>query len=686
MCAEARAATEPGADAGGLKVGAGNVAIASHSRSRLGSPGSMNAGRVSPSVALAAYAEAWIHGAKVVVFGDALSLLAERLVERGARHVQVYDADAARAAEANAASTLKQVSYAPLDLAGIALRDGAFDVGIVEDLAVAGQNPSVLLSTLRRALSRRGLALICSRNPDVSERLISDRATGGSASGGGVSGGDVSGEQPLGYYDFYDAVSQHFEEVRMLGQTPFVGYAIADFSAADASEVRIDTALLPGGAEEPERFLALASALPVSTDAFSVIQLPLSELELGGDRRDAEPVAKEALERAELERAELERAAAKIDDLEAALAALAAEGAREAEKHAAERVRDAERFAAERARDAEKFAAERSREAEKFAAERARDSEKLAERSREAEKLAAERARDAEKVAERSRNGDRQSRDVEKRALEKAFGEKLSALQAELDKREEWLAGLESRAATADQRADEAQTELERRNVDLAKAKVQLTRLEHQLEEDRRAKRLVEDAARTHKQELEKLSRRAEADAQRANELAAESKKLSSRVAELNLALAESEKRIKLAAEEGDEDVRAELTQLEALLKERAAEVSRLTSALHETERFGRQLISKLSELEASREPAPASPEIDSLMRRIAELSADLEAARWTISSLEANVGDDPTASSAASPTSSSLSTPSPEVGSAAGGPRRDEIPPGEPLPLPRAD
>jgi hypothetical protein len=676
MCAEASATTEPVADAGELKDGAGNVAIASHSRSRLGSPGSMNAGRVSPSVALAAYAEAWINGAKVVVFGDALSLLAERLVERGARHVQVYDADAARAAEANAASTLKQVSYAPLDLAGIALRDGAFDVGIVEDLAVAGQNPSVLLSTLGRALSRRGLALICSRNPDVSERLISDRATGGSASGGSVSGGDASGEQPLGYYDFYDAVSQHFEEVRMLGQTPFVGYAIADFSAADASEVRIDTALLPGGAEEPERFLALASALPVSTDAFSVIQLPLSELELGGERRDAEPVAKEALERAELERAELERAAAKIDDLEAALAALAAEGAREAEKHAAERVRDAERFAAERARDAEKFAAERSREAEKFAAERARDTEKLAERSREAEKLVAERARDAEKLAERSRNGDRQSRDVEKRALEKAFGEKLSALQAELDKREEWLAGLESRAATADQRADEAQTELERRNVDLAKAKVQLTRLEHQLEEDRRAKRLVEDAARTQKQELEKLSRRAEADAQRANELAAESKKLSSRVAELNLALAESEKRIKLAAEEGDEDVRAELTQLEALLKERAAEVSRLTSALHETERFGRQLISKLSELEASREPAPASPEIDSLMRRIAELSADLEAARWTISSLEANVGDAPTASSAASA----------EVGSAAGGPRRDEIPPGEPLPLPRAD
>jgi hypothetical protein len=632
----------------------------------------MNAGRVSPSVALAAYAEAWINGAKVVVFGDALSLLAERLVERGARHVQVYDANAIRAAEASAASKLKQVSYASLDLAGSTLRDGVFDVGIVEDLAVAGQDSKALLTTLGRVLSRRGLALIGSRNPDVPERLIPS---------------DVPSEQPLGYYDFYDAVSQHFEEVRMLGQTPFVGYAIADFSAADASDVRIDTALLPGGAEEPEWFLALASALPVSTDAFSVIQLPLSELELGGgDRREAEPAAKDAVERAELERAELERAAVKIDELEAALAALAAEGAREAEKHAAERARDAERFAAERARDAEKLAAERSREAEKHAAERAREAEKVAtERAREAEKLA-ERSRDVEKQAERSRDGDRQSRDAEKRALEKAFKEKLSALQAELDKREEWLTGLESRAATADQRADEAQAEIERRNVDLRKAKEQVTRLEHQLEEERRAKRLVEDAARAQKQELDKALRRAEADAQRASELAAESKKLSARVTELSLALAESEKKAKVAAEEGDEEVRAELTQLEALLKERAAEVARLTAALHETERFGRQLIIKLSQLEAAREPAPASPEVDALMRRIAELSADLEAARWTISSLEANVGEHPTASSA-TPAPSSASAPSlPDVGSAASGSRRDEIPPGEPLPLPRAD
>jgi hypothetical protein len=623
----------------------------------------MNAGRVSPSVALAAYAEAWINGAKVVVFGDALSLLAERLIERGARHVQVYDTDAARAAEASAASTLKQVSYAPIDLAGSAQRDGTFDVGIIEDLASAGQNPKALLGTLGRALSRRGLALIGSRNPDVTERLIPC---------------SPSAEPSLGYYDFYDIVSQHFEEVRMLGQTPFVGYAIADFSAADANDVRIDTALLPGGAEEPEWFLALASALPVSPDAFSVIQLPLSELELGagGARVEAEPAANERLE----------RAAQKIEELEAALAALAADGAREAEKHAAERASDAERFAAERARDAEKHAAERARELEKYGAERVR----------EAEKHAAERARDAGKLAERSREGDRQSRDQEKRELEKreldkrelekAYGEKLSALKAELDKREQWLAGLESRAATADERADAAQAELERRAGEVRKAKEQLVRLEHLLEDERRAKRQLEESARSQKQEIDKASRRATDESQRSSELAAESKKLSARVAELERALAESTKKAKQAVEEGDEEVRAELTQLEASLRERAAEVSRLTAALHETERFGRQLIAKLGALEAAREPLVASPELDVLTRRNAELSADLEAARWTISSLEANVGGQPTTSSAAA-SSPDRQTSTAETGSTApSSQRRDEIPPAEPLPLPGAD
>jgi hypothetical protein len=620
----------------------------------------MNAGRVSPSVALAAYAEAWISGAKVVVFGDASSPLAERLVERGARHVQVYDSDAARAAEATAASTLKQVSYASLELAGSSLRDGFFDVGIVEDLAVAGRNPKDLLTPLSRALSRRGLALIGSRNPGVAARLIPCA---------------VEAAEPLGYYDLYETVSQVFEEVRMLGQTPFVGYAIADFSASDASDVRLDTALLPGGAEEPEWFLALASAMPVSPDAFSVIQLPMADLDLAGSGERAERGA-EASARAE-------RAEAKVNELAEELARLAAERTRDAERHATERARDAERFTAERARDAERLAAEKAREA----AERTRDA---AERTREGEKHAADRARDAEK-----------------REHERQLTQKLQRLEAELAKREEWARGLESRAATADQRADDAQAESEklaagqrkvkaelehslaeqrRAKIELEhavaeqrkaraeleqfaaeqrkakaelehslaeqrKLKVEAARLGSELEEERRARKNLEDKARRHAQELE---RRVLGEEQRAAELGTQNAGLLARVDQLSAALAVGERKLKQVAEAGDEETRAELHGLEAMLKDRSAEVARLTAALHETERFGRQLIVELAELRSTREASPAdSTDVQALSRRNAELAADLEAARWTISSLEANLLEanvilDPTAAAAA--------------------------------------
>ncbi len=602
----------------------------------------MNAGRVSPSVALAAYAEAWISGAKVVVFGDALSPLAERLVERGARHVQVYDTDAARAAEATAASTLKQVAYAPLDLAGSSVRDGFFDVGIIEDLALAGKSPKDVLAPLSRALARRGLALVCSRNPGVTSRLIPCA---------------VEVAEPLGYYDFYETVSQHFEEVRMLGQTPFVGYAIADFSASDASDVRLDTALLPGGAEEPEWFLALASALPVSPDAFSVIQLPISELDLGGRGETAESA--ENIEGRVAANQRAERAEAKVHELAEELARIAAERTRDAERHATERARDAERFAAERTRDTEKHAAERAQQA--------------AERARDGEKQAATR-----------------SRDVDKREQDRLLTQKVARLEAELAKREEWARGLESRATTADQRADDAQGELERAHDDQRKLKAELEQLasehkklkaelartEPQLEEERRSRQKLEEKARRHEQELEQRERRAQGEVKATADLTREHASLAKRVEELSAALAASEQKAKQLGESGDEETRAELLGLEAMLKERAAEVGRLTAALHETERFGRQLIVELGELRAARAAEPSEgPDVQALTVRNAELAADLEAARWTISSLEANVALDPTIDPRIDPTGAGAASPS----TGAIGQRRDEIPPAEP-------
>jgi hypothetical protein len=559
----------------------------------------MNAGRVSPSLALAAYAETWISGAKVIVFGDALSPLPERLVERGARHVQVYDRDATRAAEATAAHRSKQIAYAALEDAGSTLRDGVYDVGIIEDLAAAQGDPNLLLKPLGRALSRRGMALIAARNPEIGRRLLAC---------------SLEAEQPIGYYDLYDTVSQHFDEVRMLGQTAFVGYAVADFSATEAAEVRIDTAFLPNGAEEPEWFLALVSALPVTADSFSVIQFPFADVQLPS--------------------------------------AVAERAPREAEPALRAQTQSAAAAAA-----------------------------------------------------------------------------KIVELQAELASREEWLTGLESRASTADQRADEMQSELDQLLADAARAKQELAKRDQRLEEELRAKKALEDGARALKQELDKLRKNAdgdadgtralkleldklrkaadidadgtralkleldklrkaangdadgtralkleldklkksaEAEARKGSKLEAEARLLTQRVEQLTAELRASELRLSQRAEAPDAESQSDLRELETRLTESAGEVSRLTEALHKTERFGRQLIAELNQLKAKTDADSVTRDVARLSQRNAELEANLEAARWTISSLQPNQGDEPAAT--------------------AGAKRRDESGSADPLRAPGAD
>lgn len=216
--------------------------------------------RLRPSIALAAYAEPLIDARRVLVCGDATSNLAEHLVSRGARSVHVFDTDAARVAEAATKNSSRNVSFATLNEDGLALRDGAFDVAIIENLVAVG-DVAFVLKAIRRALSARGAVLVACANPDVDVPLV------------------ASPNVPkisIDYYSLYDAVAEEFEYVRMLGQTPFVGYAIADFAPEGDPLPSLDTGFVPGGAEEPECFVALASEQPVALDEFAVIQLPFA--------------------------------------------------------------------------------------------------------------------------------------------------------------------------------------------------------------------------------------------------------------------------------------------------------------------------------------------------------------------------------------------------------------------------
>lgn len=304
---------------------------------------------LSPSVVLAAYAERIFDGRRVVVFGDSTSSVAEELALRGARTVHVFDPEPSRAAVSAGQNRTKQITVSPLEDADLAVRDGAFDVVFVEDLS-SFEHPETLLRRARRALSSRGIAIVAAPNPEMRVALVP--RTSGSRS-----------TSQLGYYELYDAVAAEFDEVRMLGQTPFVGYAVVDFAPDGEPDVSIDSGLVPGGAEEPEWFIAIAGRDPVDCDPVGIVQLPAArvttarasgtlaedlrvarsaearlldrvaelEVELARRQENGETEARASEHRAQLE-AELLQRDASIADLQAQLAATAAREARTREE------------------------------------------------------------------------------------------------------------------------------------------------------------------------------------------------------------------------------------------------------------------------------------------------------------------------------------------------------------------
>lgn len=482
-----------------------------------------------PSSVLAAFVEALVEGRRVVVFGDASSRLSEHVLDRGARLVHVCDADPARLAAAVTRNTAQHISYSPLTAGGLAFREGAFDLGLVEDLSASGSpSPTEVLRLLKRAVCPRGTVLIASRNPHVEDALLPSTQAFG---------------RRIDYYDLYDLVSAEFDTLRMYGQMPFVGYAIAEFGKHEEPEPVVDTTLVPGGTEEPEWFVAVAGEPCLRLDPFTLVELPV---------RDMMP-------------ATLRRAQAKITALQ-----------------------DSERTAQRRVAELD--------------AELSVAKEKLS-----AQPVAAAHSLDMERA---------------------------------LKERDAWIEQLEARSTTADARADAVQSELEATQSRLAQ---------------------VEHACAAALQEAEKLR----------SELAAERASRESLKQQM-----QAQRSIEEQATETAEGI----LELEQQLAERGRVVLELQQRLREAQRAGRELILQVADLreqipeedlrgweppeEAIPPPvdtlleqagewadAEASPgpgrrtrnDLEELSRvlatRDAELSADLEAARWVVAKLREELG-----------------------------------------------
>jgi SAM-dependent methyltransferase len=225
----------------------------------------MATGSLTSSAALAAFIEPFIEGRRALVFGSALASTPRLLLERGARLVHVCDPAPLRVAEAVERAAAPGLSFSTFSDETLASREGGFDCVLVENLGAF--DARAVVARVKRLLAPRGVALFVTPNREATAPLLPPPEPTAA---------------PLDYYALYDLVAGEFEHVRMLGQAPFVGYAVVDFAPETAPEPLIDSEFIPRGSEEPELFVALASRHRTGLPGYAVVQLPLHRVLSGG--------------------------------------------------------------------------------------------------------------------------------------------------------------------------------------------------------------------------------------------------------------------------------------------------------------------------------------------------------------------------------------------------------------------
>ncbi len=209
------------------------------------------------------YLQALFVHRRVLIVSDDRSL-ASFILESRARYVcAISDRESSepwQPDEEGHGGEFKVVSYDDIDF-----RDGMFDVAIVLDITAISSHVN-LLNELRRIVGPKGVVVAGAPNPICEQRI-----------------GPEPNTSTIDYYQLYEILADAFPSVQMIGQAPFLGYAVSDLAAAEESEgVSFDAGLLESGAEEIEWFLAVCGESPLEIEPYSVIQVPLDTIQMGG--------------------------------------------------------------------------------------------------------------------------------------------------------------------------------------------------------------------------------------------------------------------------------------------------------------------------------------------------------------------------------------------------------------------
>jgi len=430
---------------------------------------------LSPTSALLAHVERLIEDSRVLVVGSAEHMLAEHVLDRGARLVQVLDSDPRRVAHAAAHRGQRRVSYAQLTES--ALRDGSYDCAIVEDVGALADPQRVLLG-VRRALSQRGVALLCAPSDEGTSGLL------------GLQTGSFDLER------LEELALRVFEDALLLGQAPFVGYSIVSLSLDGPPEPALDNELLGDAGDQADCYVAVCGSREalarLDFEDMTIVQLPASPA----------LVTSEASHRARAE-----RASQRIRELEGELKALQGSGGSVEIDQLTRRLEERDSWIREleaRARTAEGRAEDADADRERLE----NDLHTLSHASDESMMQLRERLDEAERIAGRAQ---KETRWAEARVakLEKELEGALAA--AEAAERGGAGADLEQRVAEAEQEAERARSELSRAHALQTRLQAESAEQEAELEETHHelleASRLLAGA----RAELAELRRKAEA-------------------------------------------------------------------------------------------------------------------------------------------------------------------------------
>ncbi len=223
--------------------------------------------------ALLVYAEPLASGVHAVVVGDAESVVADRLLELGARGVLVFDPDPARAANASRTAARGVTVRALVD--ELDVRDGAFDLAVVPDLSELN-DVRATIARLQRAVSKSGAVIAMGRAKLPREDEDEDED-------GEVPFVADLGPATLAYGELYEAFAAEFDDVTLVGVVPFKGVVFAELGMEDeAPAVSVDTRLAT--APPPSVFVVIASsAAPAQRDGrraldpYAIVQVPEEE-------------------------------------------------------------------------------------------------------------------------------------------------------------------------------------------------------------------------------------------------------------------------------------------------------------------------------------------------------------------------------------------------------------------------